>query len=82
MPLAARSPRWGWLLLSFTRREIIGRYAGSVSGLAWTLLHPLIQLAVLSVVNKPKPINANVSRLQTPQLPTTASTTQKIGLFP
>lgn len=50
MPLAARSPRWGWLLLSFTRREIIGRYAGSVSGLAWTLLHPLIQLAVLSVV--------------------------------
>jgi lipopolysaccharide transport system permease protein len=50
MPLAARSPRWGWLLLSFTRREILGRYAGSVSGLAWTLLHPLIQLAVLSVV--------------------------------
>ena len=50
MPLAAHSPRWGWLLLSFTRREVLGRYAGSVSGLAWTLLHPLIQLAVLSVV--------------------------------
>lgn len=50
MPVAAHSPRWGWLLLSFTRREVLGRYAGSVTGLAWTLLHPLIQLAVLSVV--------------------------------
>ena len=50
MPLAAHSPRWGWLLFSFTRREILQRYAGSVSGLAWTVLHPLIQLAVLSVV--------------------------------
>ena len=46
----ALSPRWGWLLVSFTRREILGRYAGSASGLAWTLVHPLIQLAVLSVV--------------------------------
>lgn len=50
MATPALSPRWGWLLVSFTRREILGRYAGSVSGLAWTLLHPLIQLAVLSVV--------------------------------
>ncbi len=50
MPAPAHSPRWGWLLVSFTRREILGRYAGSVTGLAWTLLHPLIQLAVLSVV--------------------------------
>ena len=50
MAAPALSPRWGWLLVSFTRREIVGRYAGSVSGLAWTVLHPLIQLAVLSVV--------------------------------
>lgn len=50
MATPALSPRWGWLLVSFTRREILGRYAGSASGLAWTLLHPLIQLAVLSVV--------------------------------
>ena len=42
--------RWGWLLLSFTRREILTRYAGSVSGLAWTLLHPLAQLAVFAWV--------------------------------
>ncbi len=44
------SPRWNWLLASFTRREIVNRYAGSVSGVAWTLLHPLAQLAVFAVV--------------------------------
>jgi homopolymeric O-antigen transport system permease protein len=37
-------------MLSFTRREIVNRYAGSVSGLAWTLLHPLAQLAIFGVV--------------------------------
>jgi ABC-type polysaccharide/polyol phosphate export permease len=42
--------RWAWLLLSFTRREILTRYAGSVSGLAWTLLHPLAQLAIFAWV--------------------------------
>jgi len=49
-PPAARAPRWGWLLFSFARREVLARYAGSVSGLAWTLLHPLAQLAIFSVV--------------------------------
>jgi lipopolysaccharide transport system permease protein len=50
MAQPAHTPRWGWLLLSFTRREVMGRYAGSVTGLAWTLVYPLLQLAVLSVV--------------------------------
>jgi lipopolysaccharide transport system permease protein len=50
MAAPALTPRWGWLLVSFIRREVFGRYAGSVSGLAWTLVHPLIQLGVLSVV--------------------------------
>ena len=43
-------PRWHWLLLSFTRREILNRYAGSVWGLAWTLLHPLAQLAIFAFI--------------------------------
>lgn len=43
-------PRWGWLLASFARREVLNRYAGSVSGLAWTLLHPLAQLAIFAFV--------------------------------
>jgi lipopolysaccharide transport system permease protein len=47
---AAANARWGWLLASFTRREILNRYAGSVSGLAWSLLHPLAQLAIFSFV--------------------------------
>ena len=42
--------RWRWLLWSFTRREIVSRYAGSVSGVGWTLAHPLIQLALFSFV--------------------------------
>lgn len=47
---ALRAPRWGWLLVSFVRREILNRYAGSVSGLAWTLLHPLAQLAIFAFI--------------------------------
>jgi ABC-type polysaccharide/polyol phosphate export permease len=46
----ALAPRWGWLLASFVRREVLNRYAGSVSGLAWTLLHPLAQLAIFAFV--------------------------------
>jgi lipopolysaccharide transport system permease protein len=49
-PDTARAPRWGWLLYSFARREVLSRYAGSVTGLAWTLLHPLAQLAIYAVV--------------------------------
>lgn len=44
------APRWGWLLLSFVRREVVSRYAGSAWGLAWTLLHPLAQLAIYAFV--------------------------------
>ncbi|APV49638.1 hypothetical protein BWI17_08080 [Betaproteobacteria bacterium GR16-43] len=48
---ALESPaRYRWLLAAFTRREVMNRYAGSVSGLAWTLLHPLAQLAIFAFV--------------------------------
>lgn len=39
-----------WLLYEFTRREIANRYAGSVTGAAWTLLAPLAQLAIFAFV--------------------------------
>jgi ABC-type polysaccharide/polyol phosphate export permease len=39
-----------WLLASFLRRELGTRYAGSVSGAAWALLHPLALLAVYGFV--------------------------------
>lgn len=42
--------RHRWLLYEFTRREIANRYAGSVSGLAWTFLQPLAQLAIFAFV--------------------------------
>ena len=50
-PAAAALPtRWRWLLWSFTRRELVSRYAGSISGIGWTLAHPLIQLALFAFV--------------------------------
>jgi lipopolysaccharide transport system permease protein len=42
--------RWNWLLFSFIRRELATRYAGSAWGFAWSLLHPLAQLAIYAFV--------------------------------
>ena len=41
---------WRWLLLNFVQREVTSRYAGSASGLAWTVFNPLAQLAILALV--------------------------------
>lgn len=38
------------LLWQFSRREILGKYRDSVLGLAWSLLTPLLMLAVYSLV--------------------------------
>lgn len=42
--------RHRWLLVSFTRREVLNRYAGSAAGLGWALAHPLAMLAVYGFV--------------------------------
>ena len=47
MPQASR---YRFLLAELMRREVSQRYAGSVSGIAWTFLQPLAQLAVFSFV--------------------------------
>jgi ABC-type polysaccharide/polyol phosphate export permease len=39
-----------WLLWSFTRREILDRYTGSLAGAAWALAHPLALLAIYAFV--------------------------------
>ena len=41
---------WRWLLVNFVQREVTSRYAGSASGLAWTVFNPLAQLAILALV--------------------------------
>ncbi len=38
------------LIFQMTRREIIGRYKGSVMGLLWSFLHPVFMLTVYTVV--------------------------------
>lgn len=38
------------LILQMTKREVIGRYRGSMLGLAWSFFNPLIMLAVYTVV--------------------------------
>ena len=39
-----------WLLYELTRREVFDRHAGSLSGVAWTVLQPLAQLAIFSFI--------------------------------
>lgn len=38
------------LILHMTKREVIGRYKGSVIGLAWSLINPLFMLSVYTIV--------------------------------
>jgi ABC-type polysaccharide/polyol phosphate export permease len=42
--------RYGYPLLALTRREVQKRYAGSMLGVAWTILQPLILILVYLVV--------------------------------
>ncbi len=39
-----------WLFLALMEREIRNRYAGSLAGLFWVLVHPLVLLGVYAVV--------------------------------
>ena len=38
------------LIIQMTKREVIGRYRGSMLGIAWSFFNPLIMLAVYTVV--------------------------------
>lgn len=38
------------LILQLIRREVVGRYRGSVMGIAWSFLYPLLMLAVYTFV--------------------------------
>lgn len=38
------------LIYQMTKREVIGRYRGSIFGLAWSFFNPLIMLAVYTIV--------------------------------
>ena len=51
-PAALASSVWRHreLLGALSRRDVVGRYRGSVMGLAWSFLHPLVMLAVYTFV--------------------------------
>jgi len=38
------------LVMQMTKREVVGRYRGSVLGIAWSFFNPLIMLAVYTIV--------------------------------
>ena len=38
------------LILQMTKREVIGRYKGSVMGLTWSLFNPILMLSVYTIV--------------------------------
>lgn len=46
-----RSLRLHWrLLIQLTRREVVGRYRGSLGGVAWSFFNPLLMLAIYTFV--------------------------------
>ena len=51
-PAALASSPWRnrELLAALSRRDVVGRYRGSLMGLAWSFLHPLVMLAVYTFV--------------------------------
>lgn len=38
------------LILQMTRREVVGRYRGSIMGLAWSFFNPILMLVVYTFV--------------------------------
>lgn len=38
------------LIFQLTKREVLGRYRGSVAGLGWSFLHPVLMLAIYTFV--------------------------------
>lgn len=52
IPAVPKSHLWQhrWLFLALTEREVKNRYIGSVGGLLWALLHPLLLLAIYGLV--------------------------------
>jgi len=46
----AGRPSQRWLVYELLRRELVQRYGGSVSGMAWTFFQPLAQLAIFAFV--------------------------------
>ena len=51
-PFAGLSTTWRRreLVVQLVKREVLGRYRGSVLGLAWSLVHPMVMLAVYTFV--------------------------------
>ena len=43
-------PARGDLILSFAKRELLGRYKGSVLGLAWAVLTPVVMIAIFTFI--------------------------------
>ena len=38
------------LIIALTKREVIGRYRGSVMGMAWSFFNPLLMLVIYTFV--------------------------------
>src|SRR5262249_40442511 len=51
-PLAVFASLWRHrdLVWQMTKREVVGRYRGSVLGLLWSFVHPLVMLAIYTFV--------------------------------
>src|SRR5215468_5284225 len=43
-------PSRGDLIFSFAKRELLGRYKGSVLGIAWAVLTPVVMIAIFTFI--------------------------------
>ena len=50
MEMLASIWRNRWLAIQMIKREVLGRYRGSIMGLAWSFFYPLLMLAVYTFV--------------------------------
>ena len=51
-PLGGLAAAWRHrdLVLQLARREVLGRYRGSMLGIGWSFIHPLLMLGVYTFV--------------------------------
>jgi len=48
-PLWQLPARWD-LILSLTKRELAGRYRGSILGIVWALLTPIVMISIFTLI--------------------------------
>ena len=49
-PLGSKMSRWWFLFVQWLKRDLAGRYRGSLLGMLWPLAQPMAQIAVFTLI--------------------------------